>query len=74
MQESALPQPRLSALGAAALCQCPELPAKLGVLAAVAWRAAGVLVSCSADEALACLGAWGIPRARRLVLRASVAA
>jgi hypothetical protein len=44
------------------------------VMAAVLAGGARVGVVCDADEALACLGAWGIPRAQRLVVRASASA
>jgi hypothetical protein len=44
------------------------------VMAAVLASGGRVGVVCSAEEMLGLLDAWGIPRARRLVVRASVAA
>jgi hypothetical protein len=59
-----------------------EIKTEVGVLSdaqravAAAVLAAGghVGVARNAEEALACLDAWGIPRARRLALRSGVAA
>jgi hypothetical protein len=63
------------------LADMVEIKTEAGVLSdaqravAAAVLAAGrhVSVARDADEALGCLDAWGVSRARRLVLRASVA-
>jgi hypothetical protein len=48
--------------------------AQRSVAAAMLAASGHVGVARDADEALACLDAWGIPRARRLVVRARVGA
>jgi hypothetical protein len=49
----------------------PQVRSVAGVVLAAGGH---VGVARDAEEALACLDAWGIPRARRLAVRASVVA